>query len=96
MITFLLILGLIISVGLNVACFILIRNQLNKISTYEAWILEFKQNVIDAQALIKAIDKQAIFATHVNEEGAFESDDHIGQLFKEIAQVIEKLNERTQ
>lgn len=96
MITFLLILGLIISVGLNVACFIIIRNILKKNATYETWILEFKQDVIDTLADMKAIDKQGVFATSVGEKGAFESDDHIGQLFKEMTEVVERLNERTQ
>jgi len=96
MITFLLITGLIISLGLNIATFILIRNLLKKISIYEQWILEFKQDVIDTLSIMRAIDKQGVFATSVNEKGVFESDDQVGQLFKEITDLIEKLNDRTQ
>lgn len=96
MITFLLILGLIISLGLNIAAYILINNLLKKISIYEKWILEFKQDVIDTLALMRVIDKQGVFATSVSDKGVFESDDHIGQLFKEMTDLIEKLNERSQ
>jgi len=96
MITFLLILGLIISLGLNIAAYKLIRNLLRKISIYENWILEFKQDVTDTLSLMRAIDKQGVFATSLNEKGLFESDDQVGQIFKEIMSLIEKLNERTQ
>ena len=96
MLTFLLITGLVISLGLNVAAFVIIRNLLKKVSVYEKWILEFKQEVNDSLALMRAIDKQGVFATSVNDQGVFESDDQVGQVFKEIQGVIEKLNERTQ
>jgi len=96
MLTFLLITGLVISLGLNVAAFILVRNLLKKISVYEKWIVEFKQEVIDSLALMRAIDQQGVFSTSVNEQGVFESDDQVGQVFKELTEVIEKLNERTQ
>ena len=93
---FLLITGLVISLGLNVATFIIIRNLLEKTRTYEEWILDFKQDVIDTLALMRAIDKQGTFATSVNDQGTFESDDQVGQVFKELLDLSEKLNKRTQ
>lgn len=96
MITFLLILGLVIALGFNVAAYILVRNLLKKIAIYESWILEFKQDVNDTLSLMRAIDKQGVFATSVNEKGVFESDDQVGQIFKELTDLIEKLNERSQ
>ena len=96
MITFLLIFFLVLSLGLNVAAYLIIRNLLRKNSTYEAWILEFKQDVTDTLAIMRAIDKQAVFATVLNDKGAFESDDQVGQIFKELLEIIEKLNSRTQ
>lgn len=96
MITFLLITVLVISLGLNVATFILIRNLLKKIGVYEAWILEFKQDVIDTLALMHTIDKQGTFASSLNDKGNFESDDQVGRVFQELVELIEKLNQRTQ
>lgn len=96
MITFLLIAGLIISLGFNIVTIIIIRNLIAKLDIYEKWIFEFKQDVIDTLSLMRAIDKQGVFSTSVNEKGAFESDDHVGQIFKELADILEKLNERTQ
>lgn len=95
MITILLITCLIISLGLNVATFILVRNLLKKNEIYEQWIVEFKQEVVDTLALMRAIDKQGTFATSVNAEGLFESDDQVGQVFKELEELIEKLEEKT-
>ncbi len=96
MITFLFIIGLIISFGLNVSAFLLIRNLLKKQAIYEAWILEFKHDVQDTYATIQAIDHQGTFATSINDKGNFESDDQVGQVFKELHSIVEKLNERTQ
>lgn len=96
MLTFLLIAGLIISLGLLVFACLIIRNLLKKIAVYEAWILEFKQETTDSLALMRAIDKQGVFSTSVNEKGVFESDDQVGQIFKELTGIIEKLEERTQ
>lgn len=96
MITFLLIIGLVISLGLNITAFVLIRTLLKKISTYEQWILEFKQEVTDTLILMREIDQQGVFSTSINEKGVFESDDQVGQIFKELTAVIEKLNEKTQ
>lgn len=96
MITFLLITGLVISLGLNIIAFILIRTLLKKVSTYEQWILEFKEEVNETLSLMRGIDKQGVFATSINEKGVFESDDQVGQIFKELTTLIEKLNEKTQ
>jgi hypothetical protein len=96
MITFLLITGLVISLGLNAAAFILVRNALRKTRIYEDWILDFKTDVIDTLENMRAIDKQGTFATSLNDKGVFESDDQVGGIFKEILGLIEKLNERTQ
>lgn len=96
MITILLIIGLVISFGLNVTTFIIIRNLLKKTGVYEQWILEFKQDVVDTLSIMQSIDKQGTFATSVNDKGNFESDDHVGQVFKELLDLIEKLNQRTQ
>lgn len=96
MITFLLITGLVISLGLNAVAFILVRNALRKTRIYEEWILDFKTDVIDTLEQMRAIDKQGTFATSLNDKGVFESDDQVGGIFKELTDLIEKLNERTQ
>ena len=96
MITFLLIASLIISLGLNIAAYKLIQILLKKQAIYEEWIVESKQIAVDTLAAMRLIDKQGVFATSVNEKGIFESDDQVGEIFKEIERLIEKLNERTQ
>jgi len=96
MITFLLIAILIISLGFNIAAYKLIRILLKKQKIYEEWIIESKQIAIDTLAAMRLIDKQGVFATSVNEKGIFESDDQVGEIFKEIEKLIERLNERTQ
>ena len=98
MITFLLIAVLIISLGLNVATFVLIPILLKKISTYESWILDFKTDVVDTLALMRKIDDASTFKSsfETTDKGVFESDDQVGQVFKELLDLIEKLNQRTQ
>lgn len=98
MITFLLITALLVSLGLNVATFILVRTLLKKISTYEEWILDFKTDVIETLALMRKIDDDATFKSsfEATDKGMFESDDQVGQVFKELLGLIEKLNQRTQ
>lgn len=96
MITFLLITGLVISVGLNIAAFILVKRLLAKVDVYEEWILDFKTDVIDTLEQMRAIDKQGMFATSLNDKGVFESDDQVGGIFKELMALVEKLERRTQ
>lgn len=96
MITFLLIAGLVTSLGFNVAAFILIRRLLFKIKTYENWILEFKMDLVNTLEEMRAIDKEGTFATSLNDKGNFEADDQVGRIFKELLDLVEKLNERTQ
>lgn len=96
MITFFLIIGLVISIGFNIAMLILVKKLLKKVEIYEEWILDFKTDVIDALTQMREIDKQGTFATSLNDKGVFESDDQIGGIFKELMDVIEKLNQRIQ
>ena len=94
MILFLLILGLIISLGINIATFVIIYRLISRIDVYETWILEFKQSVVNTLTNMRNIDKQGIFATSMNDKGTFESDDQVGQIFKELLNLIETLNEK--
>jgi hypothetical protein len=96
MTTTLLIIFLIISLGLNVSAYIIIKRLLSKIETYEDWILEFKNDLVTTLTKMRSIDKQGTFATSMNTEGTFESDDQVGQIFKELLDLTEKLNDRTE
>lgn len=96
MITILLSLGLVISLGLLAATFIIIQRLLAKVDTYEDWILDFKTDVIDTLEQMREIDKSAVFSSKLNDKGAFESDDIVGGVFKELLELVEKLNQRTQ
>lgn len=94
--TFFLIAFLVLSFGLNIVFFILLKRILSKIEIYEAWVLEFKSELESTVSNMRAIDKQGTFATSLNSEGTFESDDQVGQIFKELLNLIEKLNSRIQ
>jgi hypothetical protein len=98
MITFILLLALIISLGLLISTFILIKILLKKIAVYEDWIFDFKTDVIQTLEQMRAIDTRGIFITTIagGEKGGFESDDELGVIFKEMLELIEKLNQRTQ
>jgi len=98
MITILLIICLIISLGLLVATFKLIQILQKKISVYEQWIVDVKDDVSHAIEDMRAIDKSATFVTSFNStgKGVFESDDQVGQVFKELLGVVEELDDKIQ
>lgn len=98
MITTLLSLALVISLGLLLASFVIIKKLLLKIDIYEEWVLDFKTDVIDTLEKMRAIDTRGQFVTHISggEKGGFESDDEVGIVFKELLELVEKLNQRIQ
>lgn len=55
---------------------------LNRISNLEGFILEFDQLIMETSHRLKEVDNS----------GAFESDDEIGFIFKEIKDIQELLN----
>lgn len=75
---------------------VIIKKLLGKIDMYESWILEFKENVMNTLEQMREMDKQGLFATNLNDKGIFETDDQVGAIFKELLDLIEKLNQRTQ
>ena len=94
--TFLLITALIISLILNVLTIIIIGVQANKVHTYEEWVLEFQQAVGKTLEEMREIDKRGSLATAVDDKGVFESDDEVGVIFKDLEEIIERLNHRIQ
>ena len=95
MITFLLTLSLVISLGLLLTAFIIIKRLLAKVETYEEWVLDFKTDVISTLERMRDIDKSGVFSSRLNDQGVFESDDMVGGVFKELLALVEKLNHRT-
>lgn len=75
---------------------VLIKIQVDKIKTYESWILEFKEDVNNTLENLRAIDTKGTFATSLNDKGLFESDDEVGRIFKEMELIVDKLNQRIQ
>lgn len=98
MLIFLLALSLVISLGLLITAYIIIRRLLAKIDTYEEWILDFKTDVIDTLEQMRTIDQGSTFKSSFvsSGKGAFESDDLVSGVFKDLLTLIEKLNQRTQ
>jgi hypothetical protein len=98
MITLLLALSLVISLGLLVTAYIIIKRLLAKIDTYEGWIKIYEERILNAQTRIgntlekmREIDKSVVFSSRVNDRGAFESDDQLGGSFKELESIVEEL-----
>lgn len=88
------ILILILSLTVNIFTIILIKTLVAKNNIYEKWILGFKEDITETINSMREIDKQGTFATSLNDKGIFESDDQVGQIFKEIMGIIEDLNEK--
>ena len=93
MITFLLVFILLILIAANVAMVFLIRSLLYKISVYEQWVTDCRTRVVEILDTMRAIDVKGTFATSLNDKGTFESDDQVGQVFKDLLELVEILNE---
>ena len=96
MLTFLLIISSVLLLGLNIASIILIKRLLSKISTYETWVVEVKSDVMNTLTKMREIDTKGTFASGFNDDGKFAADDEVGQVFKELEELLEKLNQRIQ
>lgn len=98
MITLLVILSglLVISFGINIVKFILIRRLLQKINIYQTWIIKSRDNVKNTLNVMREIDNQGMFASSFSEKGLFESDDSVGQIFKQLLEIVNELNTKIQ
>ena len=78
--------GLLIVLLLTVCIFLykLTKIQLNKISTYEEWLISIKRNTNFVYKKIKELDDQ----------GMFQKDDHVGFIFEELLNLIKWLDDR--
>ena len=94
MLIFFLILGLTISIGFSISAFILIRILLNRIKTYETWVVETRTEFLNTVTLMRAIDDRGSFATGIDDRGKFECNDEVGQVFKNLLNLIEDLNKK--
>lgn len=87
------------SIGINISLSILSKIHRKKIAFYEkeilksdAFIVSMKEVVEKSLLTMRDIDKQGVFSSRVLDRGVFESDDMIGQIFKDLIQVIDDLN----
>jgi len=98
MVIALLVILLIISSAAFIAACVIIQRLLQKIDTYEEWILDFKTDLVDTLEEMRALDRGATFKSSFTSTGlgAFESDDQVSAVFKGLLELIEKLNSRTQ
>ena len=60
--------------------------QMKKNNIYERWILEFKADANFAYQTMKELDDKQIFS----------KDDEVGVAFKEMVDLLQKLNERSE
>ena len=59
---------------------------LDKIETYQNWLLDVKKEVANTYSKLKDLDDKQMF----------EKDDDVGFVFSEMVKLIEKLKERTE
>lgn len=67
-------------------------NSLRKIETYEDWFVSTKAQITRAIGTMQALDLRGTFAGKPLENGAFESDDEVGDVFKDLKGVVLSLN----
>lgn len=81
---------------LNIFLFIFVKRLIDKIAIYETWIISTRNKVEETLNQMREIDKRGVFSTSINEKGIFESDDLVGEVFRDIKQIIETLNQKIQ
>lgn len=77
---------LTVSICVNVFLGYALDVNLDKIETYQNWILEFKKDLNVTYSKLKYLDDRQMF----------EKDDDVGFVFSEILKLIEKLKERAE
>jgi len=83
-----------IAIALIITLVVIINRLLFKINLYESWILDTKDKVQESLDDMRKIDQQGIFATSVRTDGLFESDDMVGQIFKQLQEIVDDLNSK--
>ena len=88
MITSIVILSILLSACAIVLFFVVkaLIIQIKKNALYEQWILEFKDDANFAYQTMKELDDKQIFS----------KDDEVGVSFKEMVDLLQKLNERSE
>ena len=79
---------LILSLTVNIFLLILVKRLLSSIET--------RNNVSNSLTIMRDIDKQGVFSSRELDKGIFESDDMVGQIFKQLTEVLENLNQKIQ
>ena len=87
---------LILSLTVNIFLLILVKRLLSSIEIYKNWIIETRNNVSNSLTIMRDIDKQWVFSSRELDKGIFESDDMVGQIFKQLTEVLENLNQKIQ
>jgi hypothetical protein len=68
-----------------VAAYIAININLDKITTYESWILEFQGDIQQVYDRLK----------HIDDKQLFQKDDDVGFVFSEILKIVEKAKDKS-
>lgn len=79
--SYILLILLIISLIINVLLFKLFTINLTKVEIYEAWILEYKNQINETYQALKFVDDKQIF----------EKDDEVGFVFSDILEIVKDL-----
>lgn len=77
---------LTVSICVNIFLGYALDINLDKIETYQNWLLDIKKEVSVTYSKLKDLDDKQMF----------EKDDDVGFVFSEMVKLIEKLKERTE
>jgi hypothetical protein len=90
----LLVIFILLILTISITEFILIRVLLKKQAVYQTWVITTRSEVKLALKTMREIDKQGVFSSREVETGIFESDDLVGQTFKQLTDIVEDLNKK--
>lgn len=93
MLTTSLIIGITISIVINVFLYKALTAQIKKVNLYEMWIIEYERWVDDARNVVK---DTYLKMKSVDDKGLFFKDDDVGFIFSELLTLLKTLNDKLQ
>lgn len=93
LITILLIIGLILSLVINILLYKILSTQLKKIKLYEKYIVEYDEWVDSVRNLVRSV---YLRMKKIDDRDIFFKDDDVGGVFTELLNLLKYLNDRVQ
>jgi hypothetical protein len=93
MLTTLLIIGLLLSILLNIFLYRALSAQLKKVKNYEQLIIESDEWIESVRNVVRSTYVQM---KKLDDKGIFFKDDEVGVVFSELLNLLKRLNDRIQ